>query len=83
MLFRSETRGNRSVFEVSGESDRAIRGDLARTVVEAGWDLNELRSAAASLEEIFLELTKTDDEKVESGQASDGAVQTAAGKPKE
>jgi hypothetical protein len=26
-------------------------------VVEAGWDLNELRPAAVSLEEIFLQLT--------------------------
>ncbi len=32
-------------------------GDLARAVVEAGWDLNELRVAAMSLEEIFLQLT--------------------------
>ena len=31
-----------------------VRGDLARAVVEAGWDLNELRPAAMSLEEIFL-----------------------------
>ena len=37
--------------------DRFIRGDLARAVVEAGWNLNELRSAAMSLEEIFLQLT--------------------------
>jgi hypothetical protein len=29
-------------------------------VVECGWDLNELRPAAMSLEEIFLQLTGTD-----------------------
>jgi ABC-2 type transport system ATP-binding protein len=34
-----------------------LRGDLARAVVDAGWDLNELRPAAMSLEEIFLQLT--------------------------
>ena len=34
-----------------------MRGDLARAVVECGWDLNELRPAAMSLEEIFLQLT--------------------------
>jgi len=79
VLFK-ETRGNLSIFEISGTSDRAIRGDVARTVVEAGWDLNELRSAAVSLEEIFLELTKTDVEKVEP---SASAAQTAAGKAKE
>ena len=30
---------------------------MARAVVESGWDLNELRAAAMSLEEIFLQLT--------------------------
>jgi ABC-2 type transport system ATP-binding protein len=48
---------NRAIFEVEGTKDRAIRGDLARAVVESGWDLNELRTAAMSLEEIFLQLT--------------------------
>jgi len=38
-----------------------VRGDLARMVVECGWDLNELRPAAMSLEEIFLELTGSQD----------------------
>jgi hypothetical protein len=33
------------------------RGDLARAVVASGWDLYELRPAARSLEEIFLQLT--------------------------
>ena len=47
----------RTIFEVEGSKDRSIRGDLARAVVESGWDLNELRAAAMSLEEIFLQLT--------------------------
>jgi ABC-2 type transport system ATP-binding protein len=55
VLFR-ETRDSRSIFEVEGTGAR-IRGDVARAVVEAGWDLNELRSAAVSLEEVFLQLT--------------------------
>jgi ABC-2 type transport system ATP-binding protein len=42
-------------FEV--EATQAVRGDVARAVVESGWDLNELRPAALSLEEIFLQLT--------------------------
>jgi ABC-2 type transport system ATP-binding protein len=46
------------VFEVETQKVRSIRGDLARAVVESGWDLNELRPAAMSLEEIFLQLTK-------------------------
>jgi hypothetical protein len=37
-----------------------VRADLARAVVESGWNLNELRPVALSLEEIFLQLTGTD-----------------------
>ena len=48
---------SRVVFEVESQKGRSVRGDLARAVVEAGWDLNELRAAAMSLEEIFLQLT--------------------------
>ena len=47
----------RVVFEVESQKGRFVRGDLARAVVECGWDLNELRPAAMSLEEIFLQLT--------------------------
>jgi ABC-2 type transport system ATP-binding protein len=53
---------NRCAFEVEGLPGRSIRGDLARAVVEAGWNLMELRPAAFSLEEIFLQLTATDQE---------------------
>ncbi len=55
-----EERGRSSVFEVEANRGQLVRGDLARAVVEAGWDLNELRPAAMSLEEIFLQLTGTD-----------------------
>jgi ABC-2 type transport system ATP-binding protein len=46
-----------AVFEVEASKGQLVRGDLARAVVNAGWELNELRSAAMSLEEIFLQLT--------------------------
>jgi ABC-2 type transport system ATP-binding protein len=52
-----EKRQNRSLFEVENRKGSFVRGDLARAVVEAGWDLNEMRPAAVSLEEIFLQLT--------------------------
>jgi len=51
-----ETHQNRNMFEVESQKG-FLRGDLARAVVEAGWDLNELRPTAMSLEEIFLQLT--------------------------
>jgi ABC-2 type transport system ATP-binding protein len=50
-------RENRSLFEVETRKGSTIRGDIARAVVEAGWDLNELRPSAVSLEEVFLQLT--------------------------
>ena len=50
----------RLIFEVEAAKDHSIRGDVARAVVESGWDLNELRPAAMSLEEIFLQLTGTE-----------------------
>jgi ABC-2 type transport system ATP-binding protein len=51
---------SRLLFEVESQKGRLVRGDLARAVVESGWDLNELRSAAMSLEEIFLQLTQSE-----------------------
>jgi ABC-2 type transport system ATP-binding protein len=73
VLFK-EMRNNRSLFEVESLKDRSIRGDLARAVVESGWNLNELRSAAMSLEDVFLQLTAT--EQVEP-QPEEVAVQGA------
>src|SRR5579884_456295 len=48
---------SRGLYEIESQKGRLVRGDLARAVVESGWDLNELRSAAMSLEEVFLQLT--------------------------
>jgi ABC-2 type transport system ATP-binding protein len=52
-----DQRHDRFIFELESRKDGFTRGDLARAVVDSGWDLNELRSAAVSLEEIFLNLT--------------------------
>jgi len=51
-----QTRDNRDTFEIESQKG-FVRGDLARAVVDSGWDLNELRPTAMSLEEIFLQLT--------------------------
>jgi hypothetical protein len=45
---------------VESNKSQLVRGDLARAIVEAGWDLNELRPSAMSLEEVFLQLTGSD-----------------------
>jgi gliding motility-associated transport system ATP-binding protein len=55
------SHANRNIFEIESQKG-FVRGDLARAVVEAGWDLNELRPAAMSLEEVFLQLTGKDKE---------------------
>jgi ABC-2 type transport system ATP-binding protein len=52
-----EYADSRAIFEVESQKGRLVRGDLARAVVESGWDLNELRPTAMSLEEVFLQLT--------------------------
>ena len=68
-LFK-ESRQNRVLFEVESRKDCSIRGDLARAVVESGWDLNELRPAALRLEEIFLQLTQEEtSEAIEESEA--------------
>ena len=54
-----DSRDNRNTFEIESQKG-FVRGDLARAVVESGWDLNELRPSAMSLEEIFLQLTGKD-----------------------
>jgi hypothetical protein len=43
--------------EVEGNGKQDIRAHLAAAVVGQGWDLLELRAAAMSLEDIFLQLT--------------------------
>ena len=44
-------------YEVESEAGHDVRRDVARTVVEAGWGLLELRPVRMSLEEIFLQVT--------------------------
>ena len=50
----------RHSFEVEGLRDAAVRSEVARAVVHAGWDLTELRPQGFSLEDIFLELTASE-----------------------
>ncbi|HEY1660725.1 MAG TPA: ATP-binding cassette domain-containing protein [Candidatus Sulfotelmatobacter sp.] len=64
---------SRVLFEVESQKGRLVRGDLARAVVESGWDLNELRPAAMSLEEIFLQLTGSESPESEKSAAEKSA----------
>jgi ABC-2 type transport system ATP-binding protein len=55
-----EPKDGRLRFEIESLQGRQIRADLARTVVNAGWNLSELSSVGLSLEEIFLQLTASE-----------------------
>ncbi len=52
-----ESTESRGVFEVESLHGRSIRGDLARAVVDGGWNLIEMRPVVWKLEEVFLQLT--------------------------
>ncbi|OYW09748.1 MAG: MFS transporter [Acidobacteriia bacterium 12-62-4] len=55
-----ETLEGGFAFEVESLQGRRVQADLARAVVEAGWNLTELRPVSLSLEEVFLQLTATE-----------------------
>jgi len=63
-----ESKDGRHIFEVESLQGRSVRGDLARTVVGAGWNLNELRPVGLSLETIFLQLTASEAKKAGGSQ---------------
>jgi len=52
-----DSNDSRARFTVESQTGSHVRPELARAVVEAGWQLNELHGMGLSLEEIFLELT--------------------------
>src|SRR5215475_11833951 len=52
-----DPRDSRLLFEIESLQGRQIRADLARTVVNSGWALTEMRAVGLSLEDIFLQLT--------------------------
>jgi ABC-2 type transport system ATP-binding protein len=62
-----ESTGARHSYEVESLQGRSIRPELARSIVESGWNLNELRSVSLSLEEVFLSLTSSDEQPVNAG----------------
>lgn len=55
---RESTTG-RLAFDIEGLSGSDVRPDVARTVVQAGWNLLEMKSST-TLEEVFIELTGAD-----------------------
>ena len=70
-VMMKDSKGGRLTFEVESLQGRHIRAELARSVVNSGWNLSELRAVGLSLEDIFLQLTTAEpkeDTKEEGGQ---------------
>jgi ABC-2 type transport system ATP-binding protein len=65
-----DSKDGKLAFEVESLQGRIIRADLARTVVNSGWNLSELRAVGLSLEDIFLELTSTEKKKAAPADAA-------------
>jgi ABC-2 type transport system ATP-binding protein len=53
--------------EIESAPGKDIRPLVARRVVEAGWDLYELRPVGVSLEDVFLQLTRDETEAEAAG----------------
>jgi ABC-2 type transport system ATP-binding protein len=51
-----------AVFTLSTTKDRDMRADVARAIVQQGWQLLELRAVRLSLEEVFVQLVTEEGE---------------------
>jgi ABC-2 type transport system ATP-binding protein len=69
-----DSRDGRVTLEVHSEKDKDVRAELARAVVESGWNLYELTTSGLSLEEIFLKLTTKDASEEAEAEAEKPAV---------
>jgi ABC-2 type transport system ATP-binding protein len=67
-VIHKESKDGRHHFEVESLQGRSVRADIARSVVEAGWNLLELRAVGLSLEEIFLQLTAAESAAQQGGK---------------
>ena len=76
-VMMKDSKNSRLLFEVESLQGRHIRSELARTVVNSGWNLSELRPVGLSLEDIFLQLTATEKK---PGEAKDAAKENEGGK---
>ena len=71
--FRRQIRDGAVAFEVEGLENYFLRPELARAIVHSGWNLVELKAVGESLEEIFLELTRSEQKAVDPA-AAEGAL---------
>ncbi len=74
-----ERQDGRCVFELDSDKDRSPNGALARTVIDSGWNLLELRVQRAALEDIYLHLTVTDEPEEEPVEEPPAEAEPEAG----
>jgi ABC-2 type transport system ATP-binding protein len=55
-----DSKDTLAAFDVRSLENYSVRPELARAIVQSGWNLTELRPVGESLEEIFLELTSSE-----------------------
>jgi ABC-2 type transport system ATP-binding protein len=77
-VIQKESKDGRAHFTIESLQGRHIRPELARAVVESGWQLNELHGMGLSLEEVFLELTGSKDTPVAEPAAAEAAARDLA-----
>ena len=74
-----DTKDNHCVFEIESLQGRSVRADVARAIINSGWDLNELRPVGISLEDIFLQLTAAEKSgKAEHAEKAEKKVEVKA-----
>ena len=56
-VLQTNSSEDRLTFEVESLSGYHVRPDVARAIVQSGWNLLEMKSTTFSLEEVFLQLT--------------------------
>jgi ABC-2 type transport system ATP-binding protein len=56
-VLQTSSTEDRLTFEVESLSGYHVRPDVARAIVQSGWNLLEMKSTTFSLEEVFLQLT--------------------------
>ena len=59
-VLTKETGPRTGTFEVESLQGRSVRMELAKAILESGWNFNEIRRAGMDLEEVFLELTTSE-----------------------
>ncbi len=76
----SVVAGSNGRFEVECAAGRDVREEVARSIVQAGWGLLELRATAMSLEEVFIKLITHEPDEAD-GEPREGGDLVAPGGP--